>query len=236
MKKMVFLISLSIGGWVYGQGSLGEIIGSIVNSTDLTAIEFAKVWVEDNGIVYKGTSDLDGRFRISAVPAGAYMLNVATESDTMRDVFVQVAPDGFGNTGVIKFQKILEANQVNIVGSRTYMELKNQMTSIPVFTLAAKDISRSSVKFSIVSLAASMTSDLKVNDDGEMMFRGSRSGDMLYLIDGVKTASVGPLPSCAINNMIVYAGGIPAKYGDTMGGVIVLETKSYFDLYRERNQ
>jgi hypothetical protein len=36
--------------------------------------------------------------------------------------------------------------------------------------------------------------------------------------------------------MIVYAGGIPAKYGDAMGGVIVLETKSYFDLYRERNQ
>ena len=109
------------------------------------------------------------------------------------------------------------------------------MTSIPVFTLKAQDIAKSSVKFSIVSLVASMTSDVKVNDDGEMMFRGSRSGDMLYLIDGVKTGNVGPMPSCAIGNVTVYAGGIPAKYGDTMGGVIVLETKSYFDLYRERN-
>jgi hypothetical protein len=29
--------------------------------------------------------------------------------------------------------------------------------------------------------------------------------------------------------MRVYSGGIPAKYGDCSGGVIVIETKSYFD-------
>jgi hypothetical protein len=34
--------------------------------------------------------------------------------------------------------------------------------------------------------------------------------------------------------MVIYTGGIPAKYGDTMGGVVVLETKGYFDLLRER--
>jgi hypothetical protein len=31
----------------------------------------------------------------------------------------------------------------------------------------------------------------------------------------------------------VYSGGLPAKYGDTMGGVIVVETKSFFDMYYE---
>jgi len=31
--------------------------------------------------------------------------------------------------------------------------------------------------------------------------------------------------------MEAYTGGIPAKYGDTTGGVVILETLSYFDLY-----
>jgi hypothetical protein len=32
--------------------------------------------------------------------------------------------------------------------------------------------------------------------------------------------------------MMVFTGGLPAKYGDTMGGAIVVETKGYFELYR----
>jgi hypothetical protein len=32
---------------------------------------------------------------------------------------------------------------------------------------------------------------------------------------------------------MVYTGGLPAKYGDTLGGVVVMETKGYFDLYRQ---
>jgi outer membrane receptor protein involved in Fe transport len=41
------------------------------------------------------------------------------------------------------------------------------------------------------------------------------------------------VPGSSIGGVTVYTGGIPAKYGDTTGGVIILETKSYFDLYRE---
>ncbi|OFZ66875.1 MAG: hypothetical protein A3D92_13690 [Bacteroidetes bacterium RIFCSPHIGHO2_02_FULL_44_7] len=75
------------------------------------------------------------------------------------------------------------------------------------------------------------SSEVRMSDDGELMFRGARKGDMLYLIDGVKTSSIGSVPGSAIGRMQIYTGGLPAKYGDTMGGVIVLETKSYFDLY-----
>jgi hypothetical protein len=34
--------------------------------------------------------------------------------------------------------------------------------------------------------------------------------------------------------MQVYTGGVPAKYGDTTGGVIVVETKSYLEEYNEK--
>jgi hypothetical protein len=34
--------------------------------------------------------------------------------------------------------------------------------------------------------------------------------------------------------MSIYTGGLPAKYGDTTGGVIVIETKSYLEDYYEK--
>jgi hypothetical protein len=55
---------------------------------------------------------------------------------------------------------------------------------------------------------------------------------MIFMLDGVKGNEMMNVPSCAIGRMMVYTGGIPAKYGDTLGGVVVMETKSYFDLYR----
>ena len=46
--------------------------------------------------------------------------------------------------------------------------------------------------------------------------------------------TVPTFPAVAISSYSVYTGGLPAKYGDTSGGVIEIETKSYFDLYNQR--
>ena len=77
-----------------------------------------------------------------------------------------------------------------------------------------------------------MSSDIHMSDDGELSFRGSRKGDMIYVIDGIKCPEVFNVPSCSISKMMVYTGGLPAKYGDTLGGAIVVETKGYFELLR----
>jgi hypothetical protein len=78
-----------------------------------------------------------------------------------------------------------------------------------------------------------MSSEVKLSEDGELMFRGARKGDMIYVLDGIKSNEVFNVPSCSIARMMVYTGGLPAKYGDTLGGAVILETKSYFDLYRQ---
>jgi hypothetical protein len=78
-----------------------------------------------------------------------------------------------------------------------------------------------------------MSSEIKMADDGELIFRGARKGDMIYVVDGVKLNEVYNVPSCSIKRMMVYTGGLPAKYGDTLGGAIVVETLGYFDLLRQ---
>jgi hypothetical protein len=145
---------------------------------------------------------------------------------------VTVTPDGFGNVGTVYFDGSKVLTVVNI--DPTYQILKLALNSTPSVSMSAKDVAKSASKFSIPDMLSAMTSEVKKNENGELMFKGSRAGDMLYLVDGIKTRSIGPMPSCAINSMTIYTGGLPAKYGDTMGGVIVLETKSYFDLLKER--
>jgi hypothetical protein len=45
------------------------------------------------------------------------------------------------------------------------------------------------------------------------------------------------IPSSGISSLSVYTGGMPAKYGDTTGGVIVIQTKNYLqELYKKQNQ
>jgi hypothetical protein len=78
--------------------------------------------------------------------------------------------------------------------------------------MSTKDITKSPNKFSVTSMVTSMTSEVTQSEDGDLMFRGARKGDMLYLLDGVKTSDMGQIPSCAIGNIIVYTGGLPAKY------------------------
>ena len=73
------------------------------------------------------------------------------------------------------------------------------------------------------------------NGDG-LYFRGARPENMCYYVDGMKVSDrLSGVPSEAINSISVYTGGLPAKYGDVTGGVIAIETKSYFDLWQQRN-
>ncbi|HMC97583.1 MAG TPA: hypothetical protein VKG92_08025, partial [Flavobacteriales bacterium] len=53
-------------------------------------------------------------------------------------------------------------------------------------------------------------------------------------IDGVKqSGSVPRVPPSAISSISVYTGGLPARYGDVTGGVIVIETKTYAEMYEQ---
>lgn len=83
-------------------------------------------------------------------------------------------------------------------------------------------------------LARAYLSDVQI-DNNQMIIRGSRPGSSTVYVDGVRMSSeTTSLPSMAIGSMEMYTGGVPAKYGDVTGGVVILNTKSYFDLVNER--
>jgi hypothetical protein len=190
----------------------------------------AHVFIDDNGARYQTKTDVDGRFRLSAIPSGMYELIIRKGKDTMPSILVNIPIDGFDNIGVVPFvSSTVEKKAVIITVDRG---LKLIDGNIPTLSLTSEEIERSPVKFDIKKLVTSMSSDVRQSEDGELLFRGARKGDMIYLIDGVKTRDAGSVPSVSIGRMQLYTGGLPAKYGDTLGGVVVMESKSYFDLYR----
>lgn len=75
-----------------------------------------------------------------------------------------------------------------------------------------------------------LNSGVNVNENNEISIRGSRPTATRIMVDGVYSNVT--VPTTSIKYVKVYTGGIPAKYGDTSGGVIVIETKGYFDSYK----
>lgn len=61
---------------------------------------------------------------------------------------------------------------------------------------------------------------------GGLYINGSREDATLYVIDGVRVIGSMYLPMNSIREINVITGGIPANYGDVMGGVVEIFTKS----------
>lgn len=232
MKTMITLVLsiLSIG--LFAQSTFGEIKGKVFDKETNEPVPFASVYVMAKGKMVGAQTDINGKFTIKPLPAGTYDLNVSymgyqkmtyegyevkTDQITFADNIFIVPDGGTLKTMVVKVEKkLIEAETHNKV------------------SIGSKEIAISPVKQNLAQIAVSTGQVSTSPDGGEIYFRGSRAGDAIYLIDGVKvTGSTPRIPSSGIKSLSVYSGGLPAKYGDTMGGVIVVETKSYFDMYYE---
>ncbi len=227
---MMFVLTAT--GQSFAQQALGEVIGSVVEYGTVIPAYNARVVIDDHGTKYQSRVDEDGDFRISAIPAGEYVMSILYQGDTMTNLFANVPMDGFHNFRRIEFDGGVQKLGIVDVRAHDPNEVKLIDGNLPVAMLTAEEIDKSPAKFSIKGLVTSISSEVRQTADGELVFRGARKGDMIYLMDGVKTRDAGSVPGCSIGRMMVYTGGLPAKYGDTLGGVVVMESKGYFGLYR----
>lgn len=229
MKRILF-IALFLPQIICAQQATGEVIGEVVDSSGYPVFD-ARVFIDDMfGQRYQARTDVDGRFRISMVPIGEYSLNICQFGDTLAGIRVDVPRDGFYNCETLVFQ------------TDVYICVCPPMdVPVPVdlfghthFELDAEKIRQSVDRFHLEKLISGNSSAIQLlNTSNELSSRGARSGDYLQLIDEIKVRGDVQLPSTAYNTITVYTNGIPAKFGDTTGGVIEIETIGYFDLYRQ---
>lgn len=230
MKTITLITSVMLFGASFAQSTNGDIIGTLMNNDKTEGLTNAVAVTTRGEAVFRAMTDLDGRFRISGVPAGEYKVFFLYDGDTIfAPAKVEVAPDGMGDLGIVTQQSSTDVGMVVVDGDR--IRLGKGVT--PEIKLSRKDITHRPDKNNVASMITSMTSDVRQTEDGGLVFRGARKGDLINYIDGVKMTEVQNMPSSSIGYIMVYSGAIPAKYGDTTGGVVVMETVSYFDLLRE---
>jgi hypothetical protein len=228
MKIRLIIAALILGGSINAQVTSGTLKGQIVDDQQLS-IPGAKVFLEGYGNILPLRADMDGRFKFSAIKPGLYTLkSVSLGKDTTEISGVEIKPESYTNLGKIKLQEVgVTGKKIDIIHTRKLI-----LDDIGRIEIPTVDIKLSLNLRNPKELFASMNSDIIIPEGtSEMIIRGSRPGDVIYYVDGVKSSDLNGVPGVGIASMMGYTGGIPAKYGDTTGGVVILETKSYFDLY-----
>ncbi len=233
MKNLIFaVLAVFIATVSFGQNAMGEIKGNVIDKEEGEPGVGAKVWVtvlESK----KGTmTDIDGKFTIKPLNPGIYDVHI-----TMTGKQEKIIKDVVVNPDKITWLKDLEMvknDTLKIVEITTYAEPLIKPEDPTAQTISAKMIKNSPVLRNPKQLIGTISSDISVSADGDVYVRGSRSDAVIYFIDGVKSTGMNGVPGGAIGSITVYTGGVPAKYGDVTGGVVILETKSYFDLYKAK--
>jgi hypothetical protein len=227
MKALIMIATLAMStlSGLYAQVTTGRISGRVFESDSTTVLPGAKVWVDTENGPVGVMCDMEGRYTIDALKPGVY--NIHARFVGLSDLTVsavEVSPDA-----ITFLDLALSRTLKEVIVTWTPPLLVRELPRVRVLT---EDIAHSPNIRNPKALLAGVSSDIQlVEGSGEVIIRGSRPGDAVYYVDGVKVTDLTALPGVAIGSMEAYTGGIPAKYGDTTGGVVILETKSYFDLY-----
>ncbi|MFO7810420.1 MAG: carboxypeptidase-like regulatory domain-containing protein, partial [Candidatus Delongbacteria bacterium] len=185
-------------------------------------------------VVVKGTTwgaetDEDGYYYIIGVRAGTY---------TMKAEFIGFVPSEVQNvrvrvglTTTQNFKLSTEIMELAEIGVEVAMEKKVEMdVTTSVRSIDMDNLERLSV--TAVDDMLKQTTGIQTDADGELHFRGGRSGEVNYVIDGV---SVGDPTGAKTNPVeINFANvesfniqkGIPdAEYGDALSGSVNIVMK-----------
>ncbi len=235
MKQKLFCVTLallvSVGFlllWTTVQaGVTGKIAGTVTDRATGDPLPGANVVVE--GTTRGAAADANGKYLILNMPPGTYTLIVRMMGyNTTRITNVVVYTDRTVQQDCELTMKVVEGEEVMIVAGREPIEFdrtntasyvrQEEIEAMPVTTMAE-----------IVQLQAGVITDA----GGGLHFRGGRSREIAYLIDGVPVTnnfSQGGGSNVSIeNNFIkelqVITGTFNAEYGSAQSGVINVVTK-----------
>jgi len=222
MKKIMMIVCLALTGMGSAQTG-GTVMGKLYNSDSTEVVPFSIVRLEVAGEIVSTKTDINGKYKFSAVKPGVCNLRAETASFGTREIKgIEVTSDGISKVNVF-LTNILTT--VEVIWRKPKLDIDN------TFKITAQDLVHNINKQSPLDMLANSNSEITKTENNQLIIRGSRAGDVIYYVDGVKMNTMQSIPGAAIGGMTVFTGGVPAKYGDTTGGVVVLETKSYFDLY-----
>ena len=219
----VFFFFFFFLGTAYSQS--GKISGKVIDGNTGEALPFVNVMIE--GTTQGAATDLDGNYFIINLPPGTYS--------------VKASAIGYNSITVagVKVSSGFTANQDFNLQS-TALELGEDVVVIAIKPLIRKDVTATTSVVGedmISQLPVTEISDLLslqagvVSSGGDLHFRGGRSGQVAYQVDGVPLtdaydgSSIISVNANAVQELQVISGAFNAEYGQAMSGIVNIVTK-----------
>jgi hypothetical protein len=206
--------------------STGEIRGRVIDEISKETLPLANIYVIEEPNLIGTTADVNGNFVLKPLSSGKHTIVISYTGyspDTIVGVYV--TPNS-----ITKLNDISLVAGIWLKGDYGKTDYVIELIRVdPVPTIRADEIADIAGKTNLSKILETMSSNIYVNDDKEIYFKGARKDNFVYIVDGVKCADgEAHVASGAIGSMMVYTGGVPAQYGDFTGGCIVIETKNFF--------
>ncbi|MBL7918345.1 MAG: carboxypeptidase regulatory-like domain-containing protein [Bacteroidia bacterium] len=237
--KIIRLLLLAMMPVMVGlsQDGYGEIRGTIKNNEKQT-VPFATVKItRDKELVGGVQTDENGNYKYKPLAPGNYDVIVFEPGHQSKQINgVKVTPNQPTYLNIKLELNTLETVTVTYVHEEDYSQSGCNSSMYSMASIDGKDLlqSASFERGNLMTAIPVLVSDVVVDKDGEMHFRGSRSDANGFYVDGIRVMDMSAVPGLAIENLTVFSGGVPAMYGDVTSGVIILTTKSYFSGIREK--
>ncbi|MCB9058544.1 MAG: TonB-dependent receptor [Calditrichae bacterium] len=213
---MIFPGSLSL----FAQ-TTGKIIGNVSDFNTGEPLVGANIYLDEAPL--GAATDSEGDFYIINVPPGSYTVNVQVigyELYTVKDV--QVSVNRSSNLEIKMKESIMEGETI-VVSAEKVSQKKDQTSSI-------KNVSDKQIEVLPVESINEVVEMQAGVIDGH--FRGGRSNEVSYLIDGLQVDEVFSGESSTINlekevvsDLEVITGTFNAEYGKAMSGIVNIVTK-----------
>ncbi|MCS6790219.1 MAG: TonB-dependent receptor [Bacteroidia bacterium] len=224
MRRILSWLMLS-GGFLslHAQQDAGKLRGVVRDKVTREPLAFATVVAIQNGVIKGGTNtNENGEYSIAPLSPGTY------------DVKASYAGKTFTITGVVITANrtiVLDINMESSVETETQVIVDYK---VPLFekdeTVTGKTITLDQIQKmgtrNINAFLATTAGVYQADDKAGagISVRGARGDATQYFIDGIRVIGTFAMPQKGISQLSVYTGGIPAEFGDVMGGVVQITT------------
>lgn len=227
-----FLLLLSFGAFAQTTGGL---IGRVTDSSG-AALPGVTVEVSSPSLmgVRVDNTDMDGNYRFSILPPGAYQVSFALEgfgTESRREVRVALGKDA-GLDVVLRPATVSEA--ITVVATAPVLDTTSSSVGSNLDLAAIETLPTGRNYASIAQVVPGVSTDANPHNatQNTITVYGSSGAENSFFIDGVNTTQMEygfqgkNLNFEFIQEVDVKTGGYEAEYGRSTGGIINVITKS----------
>ena len=227
MKHRLIIILISLPLLLFA-GTTGKIKGRVTDQATSEPLINATVMIA--GTQYGAVTDLNGEYIILNVPAGIYQIRFSFLGYQIVNVTnVNVMPDLTTDVDAALTSEGIEMGEVTITAERKAFQKDATATLTTIDEQQIRSLPINNFTQALVLVTGFVNSNNGSGDDG-IHLRGGRSGEVTYLIDGVRVDDpiygglAIDLPRTSVSSLTVMSGTFNAEYGQAQSGVVNITT------------